>query len=446
MAIYYVRPDGNDSNDGLAPTPDRAWQTLTKAANTVTAGDTVIIAPGTYTETLSPVNAGTVKAFIRWLGDESGEVFGVSPGSVTIQAPTGSGCIYLVKPYHEFGFLTLKPQADGASFESVMDASGDVVIHDIKAVEYLGSAASYGYGSLFSLGGTTGTYNKYLVKRVYATVPHRLVSSARNVIISQALSIGAVGQYESNGVWLSAYSAADNQSTIHIHDSAFVNYQDRSCFFSSGCTIYAERILFANSAYAPIYGHRASSPGTIENYKSCVFADISATDLATCSFTDYPGMLSLYDCAIISSPTSTSGWSAVLSNRLESLSSLYVALFLHYDLRFPNLYFLERVNPITGKGNIRIPVLKWGRFFMEIPVRRGDRQLTLKIKKSWTGSSVKVLVNRETEQTLADNTDLQTLTFNFTVPMDMYVPLEVWAMKASDYTERSVYITEIAVA
>ncbi|BER92677.1 hypothetical protein [Atrimonas thermophila] len=438
MAIYYVRPDGNNSNDGLAPTPDRAWQTLTKAANTVTAGDTVIIAPGTYTETLSPVNAGTVKAFIRWLGDESGEVFGVSPGSVTIQAPTDSDCIYLVKPYHEFGFLTLKPQAGGAGFRNAMDASGDVVIHDIKAVEYLGSTSFYGH--LFIPGGTTGTYNKYLVKRVYATVPLRFVTSARNVIISQALSIGAVGQYESNGVWVSAYSDADNQSTIHIHDSAFVNYQNRSCFFSTGCTIYAERILFANSAYAPICGYRLSYPVTIENYKSCVFADISATDLATCSYTSYPGMLSLYDCAIISSPTSTSGWSAVLSNRLESLSDLQ-----DYDLRFPNLYFLERVNPITGKANIRIPVVKWGRFFMEIPVRRGDRQLTLKIKKSWTGSSVKVLVNRETEQTLADNTDLQTLTFNFTVPMDMYVPLEVWA-KASDYTERSVYITEIAVA
>lgn len=440
MAIYYVRPDGNNSNDGLAPTPDRAWQTLTKAANTVTAGDTVIIAPGTYIETLEPVNAGSPTAFIRWLGDESGEVFGVSPGSVTIQAPTDSHCIYM-KPYHEFGFLALKPQADKAGFWGAMDASGDVVIHDIKAVEYLGSASLY--AQLFGLYGTTGTYNKYLVKRVYATVPLRFVNSTRNVIISQALSISAVGQYESNGVWVSAYGAADNQSTIHIHDSAFVNYQGRSCFFSVGCTIYAERILFANSAYAPIYGHRAISPGTIENYKSCVFADISATNLATCSYTnypDYPGMLSLYDCAIISSPTSTSGWSAVLSNRLESLSDLQ-----DYDLRFPNLYFLERVNPITGKGNIRIPVLKWGRFFMEIPVRRGDRQLTLKIKKSWTRSSVKVLVNRETEQTLADNTDLQTLTFNFTVPMDMYVPLEVWA-KASDYTERSVYITEIAVA
>lgn len=44
-ATYYVSPSGNDSNPG---TIDRPWQTLQKAADTVVAGDTVLVQAGTY--------------------------------------------------------------------------------------------------------------------------------------------------------------------------------------------------------------------------------------------------------------------------------------------------------------------------------------------------------------------------------------------------------------
>src|SRR5688572_10857822 len=45
-ATYYVSPSGNNSSDGLSvATP---WLTLQHASNTVVAGDSVIVLPGTY--------------------------------------------------------------------------------------------------------------------------------------------------------------------------------------------------------------------------------------------------------------------------------------------------------------------------------------------------------------------------------------------------------------
>ncbi|TCS31956.1 chondroitinase B-like protein [Paucimonas lemoignei] len=44
---YYLSPNGNDSSNGSASAP---WRTIQKAANTVNAGDTVVLMDGTYTE------------------------------------------------------------------------------------------------------------------------------------------------------------------------------------------------------------------------------------------------------------------------------------------------------------------------------------------------------------------------------------------------------------
>lgn len=52
----YVAPDGDDARDGLAR--DKAWRTLRKACLEAQAGDTVLIAPGTYHDPLEPVSSG----------------------------------------------------------------------------------------------------------------------------------------------------------------------------------------------------------------------------------------------------------------------------------------------------------------------------------------------------------------------------------------------------
>ena len=49
-ATYYVRTDGSNSNSGLVDSAGGAWRTITKAAQTMVAGDTTIVGDGTYIE------------------------------------------------------------------------------------------------------------------------------------------------------------------------------------------------------------------------------------------------------------------------------------------------------------------------------------------------------------------------------------------------------------
>jgi len=62
-ATYYVATNGDDSNPGTEALP---WATITKAASTLVAGDTVYVKEGTYSEIVSPVNSGTEGNYITY--------------------------------------------------------------------------------------------------------------------------------------------------------------------------------------------------------------------------------------------------------------------------------------------------------------------------------------------------------------------------------------------
>ncbi|MDY0166735.1 MAG: right-handed parallel beta-helix repeat-containing protein [Thermoguttaceae bacterium] len=54
---YYLAEAGDDAADGLSP--QTAWRTLRRASFAVMPGDTVLLAPGTYTHPIAPLCAGT---------------------------------------------------------------------------------------------------------------------------------------------------------------------------------------------------------------------------------------------------------------------------------------------------------------------------------------------------------------------------------------------------
>jgi len=64
-ATYYVDTNGNNANSGTAEQP---WMTIQHAANTMVAGDTVIIAPGVYTDSITTQTDGTSGARITFQG------------------------------------------------------------------------------------------------------------------------------------------------------------------------------------------------------------------------------------------------------------------------------------------------------------------------------------------------------------------------------------------
>jgi hypothetical protein len=65
VADYYVDPNGDDGNLGTSTA--LAWKTIQKAAEALTAGQTVLVMPGTYPEMVTTSNGGTSGSVITYL-------------------------------------------------------------------------------------------------------------------------------------------------------------------------------------------------------------------------------------------------------------------------------------------------------------------------------------------------------------------------------------------
>jgi parallel beta-helix repeat protein len=72
---YYVdgnNPAASDSNNGSESNP---WKTISKAANTLIAGETVYIKSGTYKEKVYPANSGTADKLITYTAYPNADVW-----------------------------------------------------------------------------------------------------------------------------------------------------------------------------------------------------------------------------------------------------------------------------------------------------------------------------------------------------------------------------------
>jgi hypothetical protein len=87
-ATFYVSPNGNDSNNGSYTSP---WLTIQHAANTVTAGATVIVEAGTYHESVLFATSGTSSAPIVFNGQGTAIIDGTGVACCTTPSfETGS--------------------------------------------------------------------------------------------------------------------------------------------------------------------------------------------------------------------------------------------------------------------------------------------------------------------------------------------------------------------
>jgi Right handed beta helix region len=84
--MYYVPPDGDDSNDGGSV--DFPWQTIQKAAERLVAGDTVYIRAGTYHERVAPLDSGAAGKFITYAA-YPGEVVMIDGAGVDVPEYSG---------------------------------------------------------------------------------------------------------------------------------------------------------------------------------------------------------------------------------------------------------------------------------------------------------------------------------------------------------------------
>ncbi len=141
---YYVRTDGSDSNTGLTNTSGGAWLTIQKAADTMTAGDTVRVQPGTYPEMVAPLHAGTGSQPITYLAEGLVVIDG---GNTHCKAFDIAGTGYLVIDGFE---ITDQPDCGGTDAAVDVNDANNVtirnnIIHDTgRDAIYFNGTSAYG--------------------------------------------------------------------------------------------------------------------------------------------------------------------------------------------------------------------------------------------------------------------------------------------------------------
>jgi hypothetical protein len=121
---YYVSPTGNDANAGTSP--GTSWKTIAKANQTLSAGDNVLIQPGTYSDGVVPTASGTSGSRITYTGAIVGRAL-ISVASIDV---TGRSYV-TVKGVTSQGALNVSgggsgnaAQYDSVSYVTVLAGAG----------------------------------------------------------------------------------------------------------------------------------------------------------------------------------------------------------------------------------------------------------------------------------------------------------------------------------
>jgi len=226
MAIYYVRPDGNNTNVGTGPATNQAWATIQKAlgATGIGSGDTVYIAPGLYGEQVTI--GGTYSTTTNIVGDPTASQFsGVSAGRVQIGA---------------YNNLNNAPLYTGATISGT--SKSNLVF---TSIEFLLSAGSASNAGIYFASSQNNTFNKCVFQDC-ARSAHMLslvpaASTALNFTFTNCVFLGAVSNTISYIFTL--YGAGNNTDTTSFTNCAFIGhhtaiYADTMKFSVMNCTFW----------------------------------------------------------------------------------------------------------------------------------------------------------------------------------------------------------------
>lgn len=159
--VYYVATTGSDSNSGTQSSP---WKTIQKAANSVSAGDTVYVAAGSYGESVSITKSGSSStSMITFIGS----------GETKLKTFSVSGSYVAIK-----GFTLA---ATDCSWSGTIDISGDNCLIDSNTIK-----DSTRQGIQVNYGADSNTLKGNIIARVH--VNGIMVVGSNNVIDSNDIS------------------------------------------------------------------------------------------------------------------------------------------------------------------------------------------------------------------------------------------------------------------
>ena len=165
--VYYIDQNNPSSNDQNIGTIDRPWKTITKANQTLKAGDTVYIMAGTYSSYIAPTKSGTSGSRITYKNYEN-DIVTISSAAyaiylsgknyITVQGINATSCRHFLwiingANYNEIGNCSFDNNNNADWNHSVIHNSQYNWIHDSQFSKG-GSASSGGQdnGSVLDIG------------------------------------------------------------------------------------------------------------------------------------------------------------------------------------------------------------------------------------------------------------------------------------------------------
>lgn len=293
MAIYYVRPDGNDANTGTGSTTAGAWQTITKAigASGIAPGDTLYIAPGVYRGTFTagftnPANSGQR---ITISGDPTAAQFtGVTAGDVIItnyivdtSVPTSAVTLTIAKDYITFTKIRVQGYNASANGVDVLITGGQTVITNCVFESLYQSVNSTSYalglyipqsvpgltfsnnfvrGGIFIRGNGNYTSHTDMNARIFANT----------IMSNRGTAAQGIGSYQTDGF----------QGGIRIYNNVIIATDGWSNAFGNMSSVYKCQI-YNNVIYAVSTAISNASTATIEENYNYLNAPISRTGCNT---------------------------------------------------------------------------------------------------------------------------------------------------------------------
>lgn len=294
MAIYYVRPDGNNTNVGTGPATNQAWATIQKAlgATGIGSGDTLYIAPGLYGEQVTI--GGTYSTTTNIIGDPTASQFsGVSAGRVQIGA---------------FNNLNNAPLYTGATISGT--SKNNLVF---TSIEFLLSAGGISNAGIYFATSQNNTFNKCVFQDC-ARSAHLLSfapgsSNALNFTFRDCVFLGSVSNTIS--YIFTFYGGGNNTDTTSFTNCAFIGhhtaiYADSMKLSVMNCTFWNQtsgishsganpltvtNTLFFGCGTGAVFG---SGTQTYNRFIACSTNFIGAATSATTRVVGTPGVENLY--------------------------------------------------------------------------------------------------------------------------------------------------------
>src|SRR3989344_7568665 len=224
---YYVATTGSDTNSGTAASP---WRTITKAKNTMVAGNTVCIAGGTYNESVTITRSGTSGNPITYAGIPGQNVIIDGTAAATISIENGADYITLRNLK-----ITGAQSAEGVM---VYTYSGPDTIHTGICLESIESYGNPQEGVQF-----TGVRDSFIVNSSLhdnTDVNLRLCGDNSNITIDNLDSYGSA----TSGILLHG-----NGTLAAVHDVKILNSRSHGNYRQGVNTFYVKNILIDGGSY-----------------------------------------------------------------------------------------------------------------------------------------------------------------------------------------------------